>query len=270
MSLLTELFGKRPDVPTVPKLDLGTEQQKAIAANQAALPGAEKLVGQANVFSRDQINQMLESVSPGYASMAARAGGVISDMISGKIPGDVSDAVQNSAAARSLGGGFAGSGMARNLVARDLGLTSLDLTQRGINSLQNWSRTMAAIYEPSMMSVSSMFISPMQQATFDVEERNLQLERDWLANQIAAMPDPTTSGMFNEIKGTVEKVIGMWGGGKMGGGGGGGMGNVNAGASYYRGMAGVGGADSFGSTNFGGSGLYDAPSGWSDQYGGLV
>jgi hypothetical protein len=33
-----------------------------------------------------------------------------------------------------------------------------------------------------------MFITPAQQAQFDVEERNAQFQRQWMQNQISAMP----------------------------------------------------------------------------------
>lgn len=202
------VYGSRPVVPTLTPLDLQTEQGAAIRGNQAALPGAESLVGSANRFNIDQINSMLENVMPGFQGMASTASGDISSMLKGEIPADVSAAVQNSAAARSLGTGTAGSGMGRDLVARDLGLTSLDLTNKGITSMEGWMKTAASIYEPNMLNVSSMFVTPGQQAAFDTEERNTQFGQQWLSNQVAAMPNPVAAGITNTVMSLISSIRG--------------------------------------------------------------
>jgi len=207
-SFLDTLVGAKPVVPTLPPLDLGTEAGKAIAANQKNLPGAEKLVGAANQFSIDQITKMLESVVPGYSKMVGSATANIASELKGEIPTDVAGQVQNSAAARALGGGFAGSGMHGDLVARDLGLTSLALTDRGLSSFENWTKTAASLYEPSMLNVGSMFVSPQQQASFDVEERNSQFQRDWMKSQIDAMPAPWAE----DLKQFVYRAMSMYSG----------------------------------------------------------
>lgn len=161
---ISSLFGSKAHVPYLQQLDLGTEQGKAISSNQANLPAAENLVSQANIFSTNQINQMLQSVIPGYSGIVSGASGNIQSMLKGEVPTDVAQQIQNSAAARAIGGGYGGSGAHANLVARDLGLTSLDLTQKGISSAQSWISSMASHYEPSMMNVKDMFITPAQQA----------------------------------------------------------------------------------------------------------
>lgn len=186
MSFFTDLVGKKPKVPEVKPVDLGQEQQKAISENLAAAPGAAKLAQ----LSQDQIRKMMEQAIPGFEGIVGKASGNIADLLAGKIPGDVSDAVQRSSAARSLGGGYAGTGMARDLVARDLGLTSLDLTQQGLKSADAWIRNMEQLYSPSEAIFTGMFVTPQQQFAASTEERNLQFQRDWLANQIEAMPAP--------------------------------------------------------------------------------
>jgi len=209
---LSSIFGSKPTVPNLPVLDLGTEQQKAIGANKAALPGAEALVGQANLFSQDQITQMLKSVIPGFSGMTATATSNIASMLKGEIPEDVSQAAMRADAAKSLGGGYAGSGMHGDLVARDLGLTSLQLTQQGLTSAESWMSGMAKLYEPGMMNVSSMFITPQQQAAFDTEQTQAQFQRSWMQSQISALPDPVMRGMFDSINNLVFGAMGMMGG----------------------------------------------------------
>lgn len=230
MGLLQGVFGSKPTVPSLPPLTLEQEQQKAIAGNLAATPQAEQLVGAANQFSREQVNQMLRAVIPNYDQITQNISGNIASETAGQLPKDVQDAIQNSAAARSLGTGTGGGGMGRNLVARDLGLTSLQLTQQGLSSAESWLRTANAMYAPSMLNLTSMFVSPEQQAAFDVQERNYQFQREWMKSQVAAMPDPVLAGINQEIYGLMLAYVGGGGGGGysgykgFGGGGGGGMG----------------------------------------------
>jgi hypothetical protein len=211
--ILSGVFGSKPVVPELPALTMTGEQKAAIAGNQAIMPQAEGLVSQANQFSRDQVTQMLRSIIPGYDKIASNISGNIESLTGGKIPTDVSDAVQNSAAARSLGTGTAGGGMGRNLVARDLGLTSLALTQQGLSAAESWMKTSQELYAPTQISLSSMFVSPMQQAGFDVEERNAQYQQKWMKAQVNAMPDPVLAGINQEIYGLMQSFVGSMGSG---------------------------------------------------------
>lgn len=249
-SFFDQFFGSKPKVPTLPTLNLGTEQQKSIAANQAALPGAEALVGKSNQFSIDQINKMLEQAIPGYSNIAKTISSNIASEVSGQIPSDVQQQLQDSTAAQALAGGYGGSGAHGNLVARDLGLTSLNLTQQGLSSMESWTKTAASIYEPSMISVGSMFITPQQQASFDVSQNEAQFQRQWMQNQISAMPAPWSADLHQ----TVAEVLSAYGGGgtqgnpymSAGGAGGGGFGGID-----FSGSGGWGGQS--GNTGMGGA-----------------
>lgn len=190
MSFFTDLVGKKPTVPTLPTLDLGTEAGKAIAANQKNLPAAEQLTSEANQFSRDEITKMLNQIVPGFSGIQGDISKNIEAELTGQIPDDVRDAIARSDAATSLTGGTGGTEFSRNLVARDLGLTSLQLTRSGLSSAESWTRTMASLYEPSQLNLSSMFISPMQEYQTDNEQNLQQFQRQWMQNQIDAMPAP--------------------------------------------------------------------------------
>lgn len=229
MGFLSDLFGSKPTVPSLPALNLGTEQQNAIAGNIKSLPASEQLVGAANQFNQSQIQSMLEKAIPNYNAITGQAGSTIDSLLKGEIPVDVSAAVQNSDAAKALGGGYGGSGMHGDLVARDLGLTSLDLVTKGLTSAESWIGMMDKLYAPGTVNVSSMFVTPAQQASFDVEERNSQFQRSWMQNQISAMPDPTTKGLWNFGWGIVDNVLAAYTGGMVGtsgGANGGGLGQV--------------------------------------------
>lgn len=261
-SFLDSLLGQKPTVPNLPTINLGTEQQKAIAANQAALPSAEKLVGAANQFSQSQINQMLEQAIPGYSSIAKTISGNIASEVSGQIPTDVQQQVENLTAGQALAGGYAGSGAHGALVARDLGLTSLDLTQQGLSSMEGWTRTAASLYEPSMINVSSMFITPMQEYQTTNEQNVQQFQRQWMANQIAAQP----AMWAQDLKEAVQTALSMYSGtphesagsyplqgGGVGGGNWGGMSGYSAGGGMdYGDMGGGAASGSTAMSGFGG------------------
>jgi len=236
---------EKPKVPDWKDINLATEQGKAIAANQAALPGAEALVSASNSFSQDQITKMLEQAIPGYSSIVGSASDNIESMLKGEIPTDVSQAVQTNAATRSLEGGYGGSGMSRNLVARDLGLTSLDLTGKGLASAQSWMQSMNSIFRPGMLDVSSMFVSPQQMFQDTMQNQEQAWNVQWLKNQIKAMGDPTWTAIGQFVGGIGDAMasiaIGKMGGdssipaggGSSGGVGGGGM---NMGGGLFSGM----------------------------------
>jgi len=194
-------------VPDLPTLSLTTEQQKALAANLQAIPAAERIGAKVDLFNQQQVDQMLEHVIPNYKSLTQTISQQAQQMAQGQIPTDVQNVVQQSDAAKAIGGGTAGSGFGRNLVARDFGLTSLGIMQQGISTAENWMQTANSIYAPGMFNITSMFVSPQQMAAFDTQERNAQFQKQWMQNQIAAMPDPTTVGLWNASWSVVDAAL---------------------------------------------------------------
>lgn len=185
---LLDAYGRKPVVPDLPTLDIAKEQRASITANQLALPGLEKLATETNRFNFDEISKMLERAVPGFTAGIKSAGANATALARGEIPDDVSRGVQSSSAARSLGGGFGGSGLARNLTARDLGLTSLNLTGEGQNRLLGlgaFARNNFGIFD-----FTNAFITPMQKLNFEREQNAEQWQVKWLRNQITAAPDP--------------------------------------------------------------------------------
>lgn len=215
---LSDLFGGKPSVPDLPKLDLGQEQLKAISANKQALPTAQSLASSATQFNEDQITRILSSVIPNFQQITGGISKNIAAEVAGQIPKDVQQQITQNSAARALTGGFSGSGMHGNLLARDLGLTSLQLTQQGLSSAESWLKTAGMLYEPGIVNVQSMFITPQQQAAFDVNERNAQFNQQWMKNQIAAMPDPVTTGLWNTGMSLLDSVLSSYSGSSTTGG----------------------------------------------------
>lgn len=203
MAFFDSIFGSKPEVPSYVPVDAAQEQLNAIQGNQAALPAASRLASGVNTFNQAELDRLYELALPGYDSIRDSLGANYSQLARGQIPQDLQDSIGRSGAARSLAGGFGGTGMARNLVARDLGLTSLDLMGFATNATQRW---LAGATAPRF-DVSSMFFSPAQRLGHAVNERNFEFNRDWMEAQIDAAPDPVTVGLWNTGWSVVNSVL---------------------------------------------------------------
>jgi hypothetical protein len=234
MGLLSSIFGSKPTVPAWNDINLSDQQTKAISANQGSLGSIENLATGVNTFNQDQLTQLMNNIMPGWSKSASTASSNISDELSGKIPSDVSGNIQSSAAAQALTGGFGGSGLAGNLTAKDLGLTSLDLTNQGLSSLESWTSMIDKMFAPGQFNISSMFVTPQQEFQDTFENQQMSWGAQWMQNQVSAMPDPVLSGINAEIMSLAKSFVGGMGG-KMGGGG--------AGAGAGGGGGGGGGSD---------------------------
>lgn len=203
------MAGKKPKVPDVPQISLQEEQAKSIGANLSNFDEAAKLAGKTNQFNQDALMKQLRQAIPGFDSMMTKGGSVIDSLLSGEVPKDVQEAIKRASAYQSQSGGFGGSQASRNLTARDLGLTSLDLTGKGIDSALRWITSARQNTTAPMMDVTSMFITPWQQYQTTLENRNTTLSRDWLGAQIAAMPDPQSAAIGGAIIKTDDQMMSM-------------------------------------------------------------
>lgn len=122
-------------IANTPGVDLGGVYGETTKAGIGGLPGATEFASGLNKSALDDLTGILDTAIPGYSDMQASRAGAVGSLLKGEIPQDVSDAVFRRGAARSLGGGYAGSEFGRNLVARDLGLTSLDILGQGMSGM---------------------------------------------------------------------------------------------------------------------------------------
>lgn len=113
------------------------EIMKMLPQYTEALPGVEALASNVNQFQQSEKIAQMERAQPGITANFGKAGEQIGQLISGAIPKDVQDRIQNIAAAKSMGAGVAGSSLAASGAARSFGLTSLDLIGQGIGQLLN-------------------------------------------------------------------------------------------------------------------------------------
>lgn len=187
--------GNKSKVPALPPIDIDAEQLAAISGNSKALDATMGIASRTNAFNAAELQKMYASALPGYEAIKANVGKNIQSMTSGEIPTDVSNNVLRSAAARAYQGGFSNSGMGRNLAARDLGLTSLDLMNKGQDSATRWLETS----KTPTFDVTSMFISPLDRLSFKAAERNIKFDRDWMSQQISALGSQETQMLRNMI-----------------------------------------------------------------------
>lgn len=136
-----------------------------------------------NDYAQNAIMQGLQSVlGPNVSNILSQGSQNILSLMQGQIPQGVQDQVQNSVAARALGGGYAGSSMHGNLMARDLGLTSLQLQQQGQAQALPWfglGRQLSPTFD-----VSNMFVTPAQQIAVALENQARQFSASWLKAQV--------------------------------------------------------------------------------------
>jgi hypothetical protein len=207
--LVSNALRGTPTMPQLNTVSLGTEQSKAIGANAASVPALESLASGVNQFSIDQLTKSILKLDPAYTSQQSAMSKDIASELTGQIPADVQNAIQRSAAAKSLGTGTEMSGAARDLVARDLGLTSLGLIDKGISSAENWQRTSAAMAQPEMMNFGSMFVTPGQETSLDVEERNTQFQYEWGKNNMKwqASPGYAAAAGLDKEQGQMDQMM---------------------------------------------------------------
>lgn len=125
-----------------PGINLEDVYDQTFDVSERMLPRAAGLASEANRYSLDDLLASYETAIPGYGKMRGDRASALSSMIQGDIPDDVANAVYRSSVSRGIGSGFGGgSPFTRNMGARDLGLTSLDLMERGSSGLESMIRS---------------------------------------------------------------------------------------------------------------------------------
>lgn len=227
-------FGKKPKVPPLPVIQPGEIQAQTAAENLAVVPGAEKIGSAVDQYNFAQLAKALEFFSPGALP---KLQSTLAAQLSGELAPEDTSAIIRNATAAGFGKGIGGTGIGRNLVLRDLGLSVESQKQLGFKNLMG-------LYQagPKPFDVTSMFFTPQQRVNFAMVDRTERFNRDLLAAQIKAAPDPATAALGREIDRFFNTVAGfgmMAAGGAMGGGGTAGAGNVQAQSAASAGFSGT-------------------------------
>lgn len=258
LAALGDLLKKQPKIPTFTPVVPGEEQIKAIRSNTNAIADLKKLAEEANNLTVDEFKRRLSMLVPDSGQILSNVSSNIADMTAGNIPEDVASAVERRSAARSYAGGYGGSQRAGFLRTRDLGLTSLDLTQKGLDNATRWLTTLNNA--APQFDQTSMFITPQQQLQNTWLNTRAQMNNDWMKAQQEAEKNPGTifGNALNQadefIQQAVIAYLGGAGGGMMGGGG---AGSIGAASSFNTPKAGVNTGNAIGlppGYNYGGYG----------------
>jgi hypothetical protein len=148
--------------------------------------------------------------------------------------------------------------MADNLQARDLGLTSLDLQRQGASALPGYLATVGQLGMPQQYTPQMDFLNPAQQIGAEQWNETNRYGRDWLVNQLKAIPDPEKAAIAGDLGGIAD-VVGTAALAALGGVGGAAVGmGAGAGASLGSSIGTAGGGG-------GGSGGGMVGGGWLDS-----
>lgn len=243
----TLLTYKKPSIPDYPLVDQQLEQLLATKGNIAALPKLQQLASRVNEISSTELLKQFERMLPGYSGLRDKGTGLIESQLRGEIPDDVAREIQRHSAERATAGGYGNSEAMSNLVARDLGLTSLEITNRALGSAERWMATARA--SAPQFDFTQMFITPQQRIQTKLYENSQVYQNKLLKSQVDAMPEAWEAALatlFDNIEEMGSSALSMYAGGAMGGGGGGSMmGGGGAGSESFSrnspGMHGYGG-----------------------------
>lgn len=226
---LSAAFESKPDVPNFHWTDLVQQQLDTAQGNLDVLPRSEALGTDFNAFMRGERAKTLAGI-PGLSDIEGATTANLKSWLAGELPADTQSAIQRAANAKAYGGGYGGSGMGANLTARDLGLTSLDLSQRAVPLANQYMGQEYAMRKTPEFDPSSMFLDPRFSAQFNAAQSGQQMQWDWLRNRVNAQPEPWQQSIMSSIQqgGAMgDQLLGAWGGNAAGGASRGGSFNIN-------------------------------------------
>lgn len=225
------LFGEKPDVPQAP--DYLAELKKTIEGDTALMPDLATLSSSATALYR----QIMEQAHPGSIALETAAQKDIAGLLKGELPG-MDDYIKRrgaeTAADTGTGGSFA---LGQEL---NIGFQQRSrLIGEGLSAADRWAQNA----QRNTFDFSKMFFGPGEA----IQQADAKWNRDWLAAQVKAAPDPQMRGAMDVEAAFGMAVMGFFsgGGGKgnipqgssqananYGGGGGGYMGNMSGGSDF--------------------------------------
>lgn len=165
-------------VPAVPSP--GASASTAIGANLGNLSNILNLGGGVQRFTDQAAINQVRIGLPNYDALVAESSANILQQLQGDVPNDVVNQIIQRAAERGIITGTTGSQSANAAMLRALGLTSLDMMQRGESNLTG---AIGRTPRGPIFNPSGMFISPQEQQ-----------EAEMAANIYASAPIPQAAG----------------------------------------------------------------------------
>jgi hypothetical protein len=260
----------KPDVPSQPFVNPGDVQQSITQGNQAVLGDLQSLGREVDAYQLQQRAKALGTI-PGYANITEGGSNLLQSQLAGQLSPDVASAVGRRSNARSVAGGYGGSGMADFADLRNYGLTSMDVQRQGQAAAPGWLGTLANLQLPPEFNVQSGFVTPAQGLAVQQFNEESRYGQQWLQNQLDSLPDPYTAQLASDLGGMADYgasmgTLGIYG--DMGyGSRGGNMTMARLNSIYGGGGGGMGGGGGGGGNDFGGELMAGAGAGGS-SYGG--
>lgn len=233
--MTASMLGLGPQTPEAPEYDpvmLNEVLTETTRANIQNLPRIERLANRLNDFNVAQDLETLEELFPGARAIMEQASSNIQSQLRGELPADVEAKVRQYGAEAGVGSGTGGSEFAGYRTARDLGLTTLNIQERGMTSAERW--IAASRSRVPLFNAASLFFSPgqgLQNAHFNTTN---QWNVDWLQEQLDAKGEVWEQYAMDSIKQVDDlafSAASMGVGGAMGGGGSGMMSMFGGGGS---------------------------------------
>lgn len=194
-----DVFGTKPKVPGA--IDYTKDLNEAITTNKNLLP---ELSAFAKLSTAEMAN-VLEIAFPGYKGIRDTAGKGIASMLRGEVPADVQRELEQKAAERGQSLGYGGSQFGENQFLRNFGLTSLQMVQQGLDSANKW------INQAQNLSFDfSKFFLGKEDA---MRRTEFNWQRDWLAAQVKAAPNPVARGEYDAEMGIIGMGLSAYAGG---------------------------------------------------------
>jgi len=180
-SFVGSLLQKTPDVPEWKDVNIADETAAATKEAGAALPGIEALFKKVNTFMSSELMRGMETLVPGATATVAKS---IGDMLQGKLPSDLVRNLATSANARMLGLVGATKSQFRDFYGVEkLGEVGLKYQQQGFQNLLAYGQALM----PQLANPASWLVSPTQRAQMTFQNREMQWQRDMLANQMSTL-----------------------------------------------------------------------------------
>ncbi len=192
-----QIHGSPVELPSFKPRDAGGIMGKTTKALKGAMPEVNELVQEDTRGRAGLLLEQLKQAIPGYEDMVSGVSGGIKDMLGGLIPKDVVQRVQDSMAASGISTGTgAMSDFIKNRTAAHLGLTSLDMFNRGIGAAQDWMKTQRAVATVDPLGSSALWVKP--ETVAGIEQSNAENEYISAYNRAiaAAAPDPVAKAQY--------------------------------------------------------------------------
>jgi hypothetical protein len=155
------------------------------SAVSAKIPGAEEATAEMDKVNAPgrltslaaQMNAPFKAQFDAYMPMFDENMGILNNLTSnylqGRVPQDVVDQVSRQAAATGMQSGLFAGGLGRNLALRDLGLTSLQMQQQGMQMLQTSAQIAQGVMGATMPFTGKEFITDPTSIYRTMAETNL-------------------------------------------------------------------------------------------------